>query len=52
MTGCEALAGAALFACLARDPVCLPDEHRHLYDDLAAIAEQESGHNPRAIRDE
>ena len=52
ITGCEILAGAALFACLARDPACLPDEHRHLRDDLAAIAEQESGHNPRAIRDE
>ncbi|MDT8315419.1 transglycosylase SLT domain-containing protein [Roseomonas mucosa] len=52
MTGCEALAGLALFACLARDPRCLPDEHRRLLPELAAVAERESGFRPFAIRDE
>jgi type IV secretion system protein VirB1 len=52
MTGCEALAGLALFACVARDPACLPPEHAPLLATLAAIAEQESGFRPFAIRDE
>ena len=52
MTGCEALAGLALFACVARDPRCLPDEHRRLLPELAAVAERESGFRPFAIRDE
>lgn len=52
MTGCEALAAAALFACLARDPECLPVEHRHLEGDLKAIGEQESGLRPWSVRDE
>lgn len=50
MAVCEALVGAALFACLARDPACLPVEHRHLRDDLRAIAEQESRLHPWAVR--
>ncbi|MCB4824662.1 transglycosylase SLT domain-containing protein [Roseicella aerolata] len=52
MTGCEAFAGLALFACLARDPRCLPDEHRRLLPELTAVAERESGFRPFAIRDE
>jgi len=52
MTGCEALVGLALFACVARDPACLPPEQRPMLDTLAAIAEQESGFKPWAIRDE
>lgn len=52
MTGCEALAGLALFACIARDPACLPPEHAPLLPYLAAVAEQESGFRPLAIRDE
>jgi hypothetical protein len=52
MTGCEALAGLALFACIARDPRCLPDEHRRLLPELTAVAERESGFRPFAIRDE
>lgn len=49
---CATLAGAALFACLAADPACLPVEHRVHLGVLRAIAERESGFNPRAIRDE
>lgn len=30
MTGCEILAGVAVFACPVRDSVCLPPEYRHL----------------------
>lgn len=52
MTGCEALAGLALFACVARNPRCLPDEHRRLLPELAAVAERESGFRPFAVRDE
>lgn len=52
MTGCEAAIGAALFACLARDPACLPPQHLNLTRDLVAIAQQESGFRPLAIRDE
>jgi len=52
MTGCEALAGLALFACMARNPRCLPPEHAPLLPYLAAVAEQESGFRPLAIRDE
>lgn len=56
MTGCEALVGAALFACVARDPVCLPPQHRELFErvdlNIAAIAEQESGYSPFALRSE
>lgn len=52
MTGCEALAGLALFACIARNPACLPPEHTPLLPYLAAVAEQESGFRPLAIRDE
>ena len=52
MTGCETLAAAALFACLARDPDCLPEQHRHLEADLLAIAQQESGIRPWIVRDE
>lgn len=50
MTGCEALVGAALFACLARDPACLPDEHRDHLWVLTGIAAQESGFRPYAVR--
>ena len=49
MTGCDALAGLALFACLARDPACLAPEHLPV---LEAMAERESGFRPLAIRDE
>lgn len=52
MTGCEALVGVALFACLARDPACLPPEHRAHQPVLVAIAERESGFRPYALRDE
>ena len=52
MSVCAALAGAALFACLADDPACLPVEHRKWRDDLRGIAEQESALRPHAIRDE
>lgn len=52
MSGCEALIGAALFACLARNPTCLPPQYVNLTRDLAAIAQQESGLLPFAIRDE
>ena len=52
MAGCDAFAGLALFACLARDPACLPPEHRPLLPVLAAMAERESGFRPLAIRDE
>lgn len=50
MTGCEALVGAALFACLARDPACLPDEHRDHLRMLTGIAAHESGFRPYAVR--
>lgn len=50
MTGCEALVGAALFACLARDPACLPERHRDHLPLLRAIAERESRFNPYALR--
>lgn len=52
MTGCEALAGLALFACVAHEPRCLAEEHRRLLPELAAVAGQESGFRPFAIRDE
>ncbi len=52
MTGCEAMVGLALFACLARNPACLPPEYARYRDDLAGIAEQESRFSPWAIRDE
>lgn len=52
MTGCEALLGAALFACLADKPACLPQAHAHLREDLKAIAEHESRFWPWAVRDE
>lgn len=52
MIGCETLVGAALFACLAADPRCLPQRHRHLESDLRAIAAQESGFRHLAVRDE
>ena len=52
MTDCEAAIGAALFACLARNPACLPAEYLNLHRDLAGIAQQESGFHPYAIRDE
>jgi type IV secretion system protein VirB1 len=52
MTGCEALVGLALFACVAHDPRCLANEHRRLLPELAAVAERESGFRPFAIRDE
>lgn len=52
MTGCEALVGAALFACLARDPDCLPPAMVPFVDDLRGIAEQETGLRPYAVRDE
>lgn len=52
MIGCETLVGAALFACVARNPACLPVQHRPLHDVLSAMAEQESGFRPNAIRDE
>lgn len=52
MPACSTLAGFALFACLARDPRCLPAEHAHLLPVLSGIAEQESGFRPFAIRDE
>ncbi len=52
MTGCEAMLGLALFACLARNPACLPVEYERYRDDLAGIAEQESRWSPLAIRDE
>ena len=50
MTGCEALVGAALFACVARDPACLPNEHRDHLQVLTGIAAQESGFRPYAVR--
>ena len=50
MTGCEALVSAALFACVARDPACLPDEHRDHLQVLTGIAAQESGFRPYAVR--
>lgn len=52
MIECGALAGLALFSCLARNPACLPIQHRHLEPYLTAIAAQESGYRPNAIRDE
>lgn len=52
MPACSALAGFALFACLARDPRCLPAGHAHLLPVLSGIAEHESGFRPFAIRDE
>lgn len=52
MTGCEAVVGLALFACLARNPACLPPEYARYRDDLAGIIEQESKWNVYAIRDE
>lgn len=52
MTGCEAVAGLALFMCFGREPRCLPEAHRRLLPELAAVAEQESGFRPFAIRDE
>lgn len=50
VTGCEALVGAALFVCLARDPACLPEQHRDHLPLLRAIAERESRFNPYALR--
>ncbi len=52
VTGCEAMVGLALFACLARNPACLPPEYARYRDDLAGIVEEESKWNPYAIRDE
>ncbi len=52
MSGCGELVGLTLFACLARDPACLPVEHRGHLDVLRAIAERESGFRPYALRDE
>lgn len=52
MTGCAASAGLALFACLARDPACLPVDRRPLLPVLEAMGWQESGHRDWALRDE
>lgn len=61
MTGCEALAGAALVMCLARAPGCLPPDVGFRADGrpserlrrLAATVEVESGpRGPWAIRNE
>jgi hypothetical protein len=53
MVGCETLAGAALFACLARNPACLPPSvDRELVPWLEAIGRHESGFRPWAIRDD
>lgn len=54
MSACFSLMGIALFKCLAADPACLPQRYdtpkRRI--DLAALAEQESGFRPWALRDE
>lgn len=54
MTGCEALAGAALAWCLSRQPNCLPPGTTEAQvSRLAALADIESGpRGPWAIRDE
>ena len=52
MIECGALAGLALFTCLARNPACLPPQHRRFEPYLEAIAAQESGYRSNAIRDE
>lgn len=52
MLGCEGLIGAALFGCVASNPACLPIELRPLRPVLEAIASQESGFRPNALRDE
>lgn len=53
---CAALVGIRLFACLSGQPECIPpallQEFPKLRHELVAIAEQESGFNPWAIRDE
>lgn len=53
---CAALLGIQLFTCLSGQPQCLPPplilEFPLLRQDLAALAEQESGFNAWAIRDE
>lgn len=51
MTGCEALAGAALFDCLAAQPACLPPQHPPV-EVLREVARRESGFRPLALRDE
>ena len=52
MTGCEAIVAAAWFCALAKNPDCLPVRHRWLAPALYAIAKQESGLRPHALRDE
>lgn len=52
MSACTALAGMALFACVARDPVCLPVERRPLLPLLERIVQQESRAHPWTLRDE
>ncbi|MDO9712819.1 transglycosylase SLT domain-containing protein [Paracraurococcus lichenis] len=52
MSCAAAAAGIALYRCLAADPACLPLQYQPYRLDLASIAEQESGFNPWALRDE
>jgi hypothetical protein len=52
MSACDAHIAMALFACLAEDPRCLPQEHGRHLPKLMAIAEQEPSFHPFAIRDE
>ena len=53
VSGCEALAGAALFACLANNPICLPRtlDGRFIVhpDTLASFAHTESGLNVLSV---
>lgn len=52
MSGCDGTTAMALFACLAQDPRCLPPDYQRHLPELTAIAAQESGFVPFAVRDE
>lgn len=52
MSGCLALSGLALFACVARDPACLPPAHKEMLPFIASTVDQESRFNPYAVRNE
>jgi hypothetical protein len=52
MTACADLAGAALVACLARDPACLPPQHAHLLPLILSTVRQESAAAPYVVRNE
>jgi hypothetical protein len=52
MPVCAARFGLELFRCLVADPACFPPLYEPHLADIAAVAEQESGFHPWALRDE